>query len=512
MPTSDANGKSAGSTSQDIGQATGEVVKMGKQATKIAGKVAAQDYAGAAIEAAKDPETTVKIALVPILIAALCIFLVVAILFSIPTAIYDNLCSYFDDISNKWEEIWYGNDGANAIQKFCDWIGYSLSRPFAAIIDAVEDFISPEKAKQELKIMGSEPAEKVALLNRLCIVDQKLQSRGDTLKTGLTSDELKLSLSKYLRKQLWGIDWSDPTPRGCRWYNPIVKVIYQAPLEAEDVRVTRSDRLTELTNELQNYPTNGTADERMTWEDEFNKKIYDKENDGGYFKPEDESLGLQLLSLLSVQKGASTIDMENIDLIKKMGWTQKGFTPSNIEFAVGGVDSCVCTVPKWQGTFIPQYMEEEIKNITQMREHYRRLGDTENENKCQEALDRYNENAGVALADLALKVDFPLITLRENGVELDPEITENPKISVGRNGVTHQYYYYKNPLGGLGKLTLHCWLYQNTETWHYQFEIETYICCRDATEIADAVGLFEGAFKPQYALPATPTPAPTTEP
>lgn len=499
-------------TSDDINKTVGDTansaVKMGKQTAKIAAKAASGNYAGAAAEAAKDPETTLKIALMPLLIAAICIFLVVAILFSLPVAIYDNICGYFADVNNYWLELKYGHDDTPAVLKFVDWAWHSLTTPIAGLIESVGDFIDPDTANRELEMMGHEETEQVALLKRAYIVNEKLRVRANQIKTGLTDYNLVNDISKYLKLKYFGISREDQMPDWAIWHTPKVNVVFEDPIETLASGASSTERkthLNELTNDLKTYPHNGTKEEKNAWEEDFHKKVYDEETDEGYFPPVAESKAIQILSLLSVQKGNSVEDLSNVDLLKSMGWVRAGMFAPDIEFPVGGVDTLLCKVKQWRGTFVPQYLEEEIKTITQLRDRYQRIGQTDKEAECQQAIDNYRNNQGIPLTDLLLKLEYPLLTLNRNGVVVDPEKTTT---STDRNGTHHSYMHYKNP-NGYGQLVLHQWINRRSSFINYQFEITPYIGCREIPEVASQVGFYDGAFPRDVTVP---TPSPSTGP
>lgn len=487
-----------------------ETAKSAKTAAIAASKAATGNLVGAGAELAKDPKTALKIifvALLPILLLALILFLIVAMLFAIPVMIYEYIVGWFNALGNRWQEIFYSNEiTGSRILNFCRWCASAITSPIWYNIDVLES-----DYEDELRMMYNEAAEKLALLDRIYIINEKLRKRAEQIESTIKSPFNYVGIHAYMLMQLTLTKGIAYVP-GFEGVN--INISLDDPLEEMADRSAQSQRrkgYNNLRTMFHNAPLNGTKEERDAWNKEFSQKIEE------YFPAEDNYEALKILTLLSVQKGASIAGMEDVEtnsdgniiprveLMKYLGWYEywlfADLEIAHTKITLGRGPSC--KTYDWKGTFKTQYLMEEMKTIQGIKAQneryaasYEARGDTDAAREarsivrqCNNALDAYKEE-GLPLVDLLLKLDCPVLKLTDTDIEVESTTSRTSGSTV------HTYTTYTNP-EGLNKVVLHEWVnYADLDPLvHSEYDIDISIQLRDVQELNKAIGLWEGEFE-----------------
>lgn len=472
-----------------------DAVRTGATAVKVGTNLAAGNVAGAAAEAAKDPKNIGKI-LLAIVAPVLCVAMLITILMhSIPIAIYEQITSFVDDINTTWEEIEVSNRyGAAWMSRFAGWVG-----ELTGVIEPYGDFDESDY-EHESKMMYSEGFQKMAILHRICVVNEKIRTRAMELKEAVeaasTTDKINTYLKENSHVQIGKTDI---------WERPKVSIDLDEQLEfleASNSITKQKQNFEKLKAKADLYPSGDEATTQAIkeWEDDFAEAIYDESEEDGLFPPDTCSNALRILTLLTVQKNASIYNISAIDLMKSLGWyTSNNNTVSGLLGNVVEYD-----VKEWVGTFRPQYLEEEIKTIQEalQKEEQKANADDEEKTSLEQALEEY-ESIGVPLVDLLLALESPdfQVVSNANNIEKTTHTTTSTTL-----GVWHHFYYtYRNPNVGNGKLVLHeKYFVRNSHAddeepepiiHYYQYEVTCFIACRDISELNDTIGLWSGTFE-----------------
>lgn len=497
-----------GGTADMAEKAAKDTAKAAKTVAKTAAKAASGNLPGAAAELAKDPKTTLTIVLAPILLLALIFFLVVTILFSIPVMIYEYLIGWFNAMGNKWGEIFYSNEHSGSIiANFCVWAFSAITSPIWYNIDVLQS-----DSETELKMMYSEAAEKLALLDRIYVVNEKLRKRAEQIKSAIKSPFNYPFIHVYMLGQIIATRGLDRLNGFC---GVNINISLEEPLEEMADPSAQSQRrkgYNTLQTMYRNAPLNGTKEERDAWNKSFSDKIEE------CFPAKDNYEALKIITLMSVQKGASTAGMEDIEerdgkviprveLMRYLGWYEYWLS-ADLEIAHTNVTlgrGPTCKVYDWKGTFKPQYLMEEIKSIQDTRTRsemelrsYQAKGDAEGEREakntirqCNNALEAY-KNDGLPLVDLLLKLDCPVLRLTDTDVTIEKTVTTFDASTL----TYHTYITYSNP-EGQNKVVLHEWYSAvvPAPTIYSEYDVDISIQLRDVQELNQAIGLWEGEFE-----------------
>lgn len=300
-------------------------VKMGAEAARTAktvGKVAAQaaagNVAGAAVTLLKDPKTVrnlLLIILVPIIFFA-CILVV--FLYALPTAIFEAVTSYVDQVKEYWEQGVYSSEGGIFVAGFLQTIktggkiiGDAISSVGNLLSDAWNGLVSWFTADSSSGDEGARVDDNIEELDDEALhVTQDETAETNTLLAKVDACKQKISLRQSQIKEA---------------------------IQAKQGEIDQIFR-----NKFA-----GTYD---VW--------------GGttlnILAPEvSQSEAIRLLSAYTVIEGASLQDMRLSDFLKWLGYYRE-FTGNHTVFNLGGDTLYVePAVKTWCGTFMPQYLVEQ---------------------------------------------------------------------------------------------------------------------------------------------------------
>ena len=200
-----------------------------------------------------------------------------------------------------------------------------------------------------------------------------------------------------------------------------------------------------------------------------------------------EALGL--MSLLTVQQGASTSNMKMSDFIKYVGYYKKA-DGKNVSMDVGHAAApFTVNLQSWRGTFKPQYLMEEYNYyLSQLNLEKTKLSGSDDEavqEKITELEDKINmyENSGMPLIDLLMYLDIP-------DFDCDGScITEH--CSYGDGGTS---YIYKSTSGET-QLAINHWSVTDrfgNVTYYANCEITAKVMPRGTSNVAYLIGLWSG--------------------
>lgn len=358
------------SATQDISNA----VRMGTDAARSAktiGKAAAQaasgNVVGAAASILKDPKI---LRMLLIIILSPIIFLaaiIIVFLYALPTAIFEAVSSYVNQVVEDWQEGVYSSDSGIFVAGFIETIkqggriiGDALNTAGEFLVgvwngltswftadsstgdegERVDDNIE-ELDEESLHVTQSELAETNTLLEKVRACQDKISLRQSQIRSAIQSNQTAINL------------------------------IFQDKFD-------------------------GTYD---VW--------------GGttlnIMAPEiSQSEAIRLLSAYTVTEGASLQDMRLSDFLKWLGYYRE-FSGSNTKFKLGGDTLYIWTsVKTWCGTFMPQYLVEQRNQDIQAKiEEKIANGEEYDEAEIRaEVKKEYEQYQGPA-TDLLLTVDCP---------------------------------------------------------------------------------------------------------
>ncbi len=409
----DSKTNTASSAAKDMQNA----LKMGQQTaraaktiTKAASQAATGNVAGAAVSLLKDPETTKKILTVAVIFAIIFCMIIVLFLYALPTSIFEGVESYFDEIGNEWEEYKYsgGNDAL--------WSG----------------ILATLKTGEEV-IGDAANAIKEAVLSIFKGEDANKNASGENIDT-LTDEDLQVTQVEaseravLLRKVQTCIDKVDAREKS---------IITELRGSSRQIRSVVSSYLAEKYG----IPE-GSIRVNLTFTGEELS----------------EDAAITLLSLYTVQSGASLDDVKLASLMKWLGWYDSGESgilfKKNVKYSLfdGKVEA---EVPAWCGEFMPQYLVEQRKQEIE---------------KYGEAVTDFSEYSCPAV-DLCLYIDCPSL----EGLSYTKVVQEKKR-----------KYIINQETGEEGTYT---WV----ET-HYDTNLNITVRPRSATAIASIAGLWEGSF------------------
>ena len=312
MAGNDATMSTADSAQRDVQSA----IKMGqdtartaKTVAKVASQAAAGNFAGAAVDLLKDPETVKKILLIlliPVLFVAL---LTVFFLHALPTVVYEAVVSFFSELGENWRQGTYGDDSGVI------WAGIKSSISVAG--DAISDVAA-------------------SIWNGL--VSLFTSDGGDDISDGtdtLTTDGIELHVTQDEAAQKETLE------------RKIAACILKIERRQEQIKKA----IQAQTGNIQSY----FATKYAGVYDEWGGTTVDIHT-LAIPKPE----AIKLLSIYTVMTEASTADLKLSDFMQWLGYYSE-FTSQDISFDLGG-HGINGTVTTWQGTFMPQYLVEQRLN------------------------------------------------------------------------------------------------------------------------------------------------------
>lgn len=297
------------SMGDSLEQGAKNAIKMGqdtaraaKTVSKAAGQAAAGDVAGAAVSLLKD-ETTRKIIVVAVLVS---ILLPVLFLYALPTAIFETVGSFFSEMVEEWKAGVY-EGGTDVI-----WgaIVQTIKTGASLIADAAKSVWNTVKGI--FTSSGDDAGSEY----------DKMSDTGMELRITQTEDDEKTVLT-----------------------NKIEAVMAKVDARIEDVKdaIDNDNVKNAIYNSL--YSTYGHNYDEFYVQTTVSSSSMSK------------NTAIKLLSLYTVQEGASLENVKTSALMQWLGWYNR-LDSGTTKFKLGnfGVTGAVKT---WKGTFLPQYLMDQ---------------------------------------------------------------------------------------------------------------------------------------------------------
>lgn len=440
---SDQQESTVDSASRDLGGA----IQMGSQAARSAktiGKAAAEvstgNVAGAAVTLAKDPEsmkTLLILALIPLF--ALVIFTTV-VLYALPNLMYDAATAYVSEVTEMYEQELYG--GTEEITSFTKFSA-ALKVSGRVIADVLQN------ATTVVKSIWS------GLTGRFLGRDEsRINSRaGSGAAAKLTEDQL------YQVYAAINFESVNLTIR-----DRIDTILTKADGRAQDLSDAIWKKKDAIDRVISRYYQN-TYSQLIRQYDDF---VWDGTdlyvNTENTISPQG---AVKLLSLYTVQTDDSLQNMNLSSLMKWLGYYERTglLRTETEEFTLSDL-GVTCSVHTWQGTFLPQYLMEEMRTV-QEETYWSAVSDMNmfdgldrkerTERKKQARTDAwekveelYLREHGCSLIDLLMVLDCP--TLSEIPVDTWVEtipVEDGPDIQILHAKATLQIDIYTRSLADL---------------------------------------------------------------
>lgn len=361
------------SAQRDISNA----VKMGADAAKTAktvGKVAAQaasgNVAGAVVTLLKDPQTLKKILIIALLPVFFIVCLGVFFLYALPTAIFEAVSSYFQSVGKEWEEGVYSSDGGIILAGVFETIkagGRIIGDAVGGALDIVKgiwDGLTSWFTSDSSSDDGS---------------GERVDDGTETITEDGT--EIYVTHEEAAEKETL--------------LNKIQACQDKVGLRADQIKEAILDQHTAIDKIFRNRFA-GTYD---VWDGTTINVVY---NDIS------QAEAIRLLSAFTVIHGASLEDMNLSDFLKWLGYYRE-FSGAHTEFNLGGDIGVTAKVKTWCGTFMPQYLQEQMEQDIEAMEHeIAENGGSEDQIEAERKSIKtsYEQYQGPA-ADLLLIVDCP---------------------------------------------------------------------------------------------------------
>lgn len=293
------------STSDSIEKDTRGAIKMGNEAakaaktiTKAASQASTGNYLGAAATVVKDSDLTKTIIIIALIPCLLLSMIAICFLYALPTIIFDTVQSFWNGVAEQWNESYYSNDDGTLRSAIYATVKVGSS----VVADAAGNIWAWLKG-----LFTSEDGSDYGaydLNNQELHITQSENAELETLKNKIDVCANKIETRQNLIQ------------------NAIIK------------------KADSIARKIKN--------EYGSSYDYFNVYVNTTVN------PASESAAIQLLSLYTVQTGASLSDVQLSTILKWLGWN--GSNEGDTEFDVLGV---TCEVETWHGTFLPQYLYEQ---------------------------------------------------------------------------------------------------------------------------------------------------------
>ena len=349
------------SAEHDIKQAadkTQKVAKAVKDIKKAIAKAASGNYIGAAIDALKNPEirrTIIILLLIPIM---LFVGVAAVFLYALPVSIFEALESY----GEVWSEAAYDGGGNviwNGIRATIQTAGIMISDGASSLWDTIRNWFETDGSSQDYSVdeieteiirsgatyssdpssvdlvysttdeFGTPMAEVETLQRKIDACKKKIASRTESIQSAIEETFRDSGAMQPLYNKL----------------DQYVKsTIFQALGASGSVTYSGSTMIV-------SYMQNGVQYVIYYYAPTINTVINTSEfTDSG---------AIELLSLYTVQCGASLDDVRISSLMKWLGWN--GTNQGNTSFSIvdmGGENDLTASVKTWKGTFAPQYIVE----------------------------------------------------------------------------------------------------------------------------------------------------------
>lgn len=316
--------------------------RSAKTLSKAAAEASAGNVAGAAITILKDRETMKRL-LILLLIPILCIAMIgVLFLYALPVSIYEVVVSYFDGVAEEWRQEVYEGGGDVTFKKIYATVrigGEVVGDFFQGIWDGVKSLFTSDAG-------------------------------GDTGSSADTMSENAMEL------QVAQVEESEKQTL----QNKINACIQKIDVRGEDIEKAIHENDSQIASAISNhFMASGEYD---SFHVQTTVTRNSMSQDGA----------IQLLSLYTVQTGASLEGMQLSDLMRWLGWYDSRKT-GKTTFSLDGIGA-ICELKTWNGTFLPQYLVDQRK----------------------QEIDRYGEEKtdfealSCAAVDMLLVVDCPYIS------------------------------------------------------------------------------------------------------
>lgn len=514
MADKESSSQSQSGGAREAANAARGAIRMGKNTAKAAktlGAAAAQaaagNYAGAAATLAKDPETTGKVLMVLLIPMLILFFMVMCMLYALPSAIYESTISFVEHVSNTWDEVrlsnaygdsfflnFFATSGRLAVDGLSA-LGAKISEIWSGIrtffVGGPSDNQSEQITAQasELGFAANEVTQRLAIIRKAIAVSDKYQIRAQQI-TNAVADK-QYDINTFLTDK-----YKDDTDV---WYTPIhTMTIVPIGTNGRDASLL----LQNLEAAERSVVSATTMEDRQDAIDDFNDIVEDD------FPINDNSTPISILSLAMVQQGGNVTDMKLSDMLRYVGYYTSS-AGSNTSFSIGHIqedgEQIYGYVKDWVGTFKPQYVMEEWKYFMGelAKEKFSHGAD---EAEMRAVVNAY-ENDGVALLDLLTKLDYPDLEYRGMPISNTESHYEN-----GRQDI---WTTYKSPYGN-GNVVDHWWSITSLfgTTTYRQLTVNAFVTCKDIDSVVNQVGLWNGDFTvPRPAVSPAPgvTPPPRGE-
>lgn len=283
--------------------------RSAKNLSKAAAKAASGNLVGAAVDVLKDKETMKRV-LILLLIPILCFAMLgTFFLYALPVSIFEGVVSYFDGIAEQWNQLVYDGGGSIEFKKFTATIrigGQIVADAFGSIWDGVKSLFTAES--------GDDTGSTEDLVSDSAI-------------------ELKVTQEEDAEKQTL--------------LNKVNACIRKIDARAATIEKAISAQNGAIESAVASHFKSSGGYDYFYVQTSITKNAMSQEG------------AIQLLSLYTVQTGASLQEMKLSDLMRWLGYYDSWDT-GKTTFSLGGL-GISCETKTWNGTFIPQYLYEQRK-------------------------------------------------------------------------------------------------------------------------------------------------------
>lgn len=438
----------ADSTKKDIEQMT----QVGKSAYNTTKKT---------VKTAQKVASHINWFTVKIIAGALVIFVLLYALSALPNALFATAESVVD----QWESVYFTdeNDGdrfkdvGDFLMSLAVNTGSFLKDKISDIAKALNFGLNDAEdntaylSGQDIDVFTSEAESKLTLIKLALAVNNKYLVRANHVDTAIM--EHQSEIEEYLAniqfsEDSWlgsnnEIETYDDYEVHFDWNTSGIYGIQPLGTDNSDKSTITAD---EAINRLQSIIDQMRNAETIEEATELNEKFEETIGIVFPFSSTDDVPGnigaISLISLFSVQNGTTSSSLKQSDLMKYMGYSGGVVPTYNTTFDIGGVDRFTGKVKDWKGSFMPQYLMEELnyyRSLKDEAETYLEIYQNENSeqvNTMNDLIAEYNrkisayEDQGVALMDLIVTVDFPNLNLATQNLDNEDITTTEDEIVV----------------------------------------------------------------------------------
>lgn len=376
-----------------------QAARSAKTISEAAAKAGTGNVAGAAVSIAKDPETLKMLAVIALIPLIAFIILGTVTLYALPNLMYDAATEYVDQISEQYEQELYGEaEEVNAFTRFAAALKVS-GRVIADVLQNASYGVRTLWSALTSSFLGRDESKENSRST-----SQSAAAMGDgqlyQLYPAVNSEAVNLTLNDRIDTVLKkadgrATDISDAIYAKKTAINNVVSAYYQSTHQS-------------LINQYDGFEWDGTiinvnAENTMT-----------------------RQSAVKLLSLYNVQTDGSLMNMNLSSLMKWLGYYQRTgiFSTQTEEFTLSDLN-VTCSLKAWQGTFMPQYLMEEMRMVQEQvyhdtvdkertgifdgltRKERREKKQRAKEAALEEIQTEYIEKHGCSLIDLIMVLDCP---------------------------------------------------------------------------------------------------------